>query len=93
MDAASAQRGVTSGAPNAERSRGECLRLIADEVVGRVVVTDAELPDVHQVNYLLDDQDVIFRTPKGSKLAAAALHAVVGSRSITMTRRPGRDGR
>ncbi len=78
MDAASIQRGATSGAPAAELSHDECLRRIAEEVIGRVVVTDAALPDVHQVHYLLDDEDVIFRTRNGSKLAAAARNAVVG---------------
>jgi len=58
--------------------RGECLRLLAAGVIGRVVVTDAALPDVHQVNYLLDDEEVIFRTRNGSKLAAATRNAVVG---------------
>lgn len=61
-----------------ELGRGECLRLLAAGVIGRVVVTDAALPDVHQVNYRLDDEEVIFRTRNGSKLAAAARNAVVG---------------
>ncbi len=61
-----------------ELGRVECLRLLAAAVIGRVVVTDAALPDVHQVNYILDEEEVIFRTRNGSKLAAATRNAVVG---------------
>ncbi len=78
MNDASARDGAGPASRAVELGRGECLRLLSAGVIGRVVVTDAALPDVHQVNYLLDDEEVIFRTRNGSKLAAAARNAVVG---------------
>ena len=59
-----------------ELERDECLRLIAKGVVGRVVFTDAALPAVQPVRYLLDSERIIFRVITGSKLAVAR-HAVV----------------
>lgn len=60
-----------------ELDRGTCLRLLATGVVGRVVFTESALPAAQPVNYLLDDQEVVFRTANGSKLAAATRHHVV----------------
>ncbi|MEU7816968.1 pyridoxamine 5'-phosphate oxidase family protein [Pseudonocardia sp. NPDC049154] len=57
--------------------RAECLTLLASEGVGRVVVTQKSLPAAHPVHYVLDGEEVVFRTPRGSTLAAAVLHAVV----------------
>ena len=58
--------------------REECLRLLADETIGRVVYTEAALPAAHPVTYCLDRDEVVFRTGDGSKLAAASRHRVVG---------------
>ena len=58
--------------------RTECIRLLAQRLVGRVVFTDGALPAAQPVVYWLDDEEVIFRTRNGSKLAAATRHAVVG---------------
>ena len=52
-----------------ELDRNACLRLIAKGVVGRVVFTEAALPAVQPVVYLLDDEEIIFRALNGSKLA------------------------
>jgi nitroimidazol reductase NimA-like FMN-containing flavoprotein (pyridoxamine 5'-phosphate oxidase superfamily) len=52
-------------------SRGECLRLLAQTRVGRVVVTDRALPAAFPVNFALLDEDVVFMTTMGSKLEAA----------------------
>jgi nitroimidazol reductase NimA-like FMN-containing flavoprotein (pyridoxamine 5'-phosphate oxidase superfamily) len=57
--------------------RGECLSLLARGLVGRVVFTDGALPAAQPVVYRLDDEEVVFRTRNGSKLAAAMRHAVV----------------
>jgi nitroimidazol reductase NimA-like FMN-containing flavoprotein (pyridoxamine 5'-phosphate oxidase superfamily) len=57
--------------------RSECLRLLAHSLVGRVVFTDAALPAAQPVVYRLDDEEIVFRTKNGSKLAAAVRHAVV----------------
>ena len=43
-----------------------------------MVFTEGALPAAHPVTYLLDDEEVIFRTGAGSKLAAAARHHIVG---------------
>jgi uncharacterized protein len=55
----------------------ECLRLLAGQEIGRVVFTDAALPAAQPVTYLLDDEEVVFRTGGGGKLAAATRNAVV----------------
>ena len=60
-----------------ELTRSECLGLFADGVIGRVIFTDHALPTVQPVNYLLDGEEIIFRTANGSKLAAATRNAVV----------------
>lgn len=61
-----------------ELSRRECLNLLAAAGIGRVIFTDQALPAAQPVNYLLDGEEVVFRTANGSKLAAATRHAVVG---------------
>lgn len=61
-----------------ELERAECLRLLAHCAVGRVAFTDGALPAVQPVAYHLDEEEVVFRTKNGSKLAAATRHAVVG---------------
>jgi uncharacterized protein len=68
---------LTDPAELVELDRDECLRLLAKHAVGRVVFTDAALPAAQPVNYLLDDEEIVFRTGAGSKLAAATRHAVV----------------
>jgi nitroimidazol reductase NimA-like FMN-containing flavoprotein (pyridoxamine 5'-phosphate oxidase superfamily) len=60
-----------------ELGREECLRLLAGGIVGRVVFTEAALPAAHPVTYLLDGDEIVFRTAGGGKLAAATLHHVV----------------
>ena len=61
-----------------ELERSECFRLLGFGRVGRVAFTDGALPAVQPVVYHLDDEEIIFRTRNGSKLAAAIRHAVVG---------------
>jgi nitroimidazol reductase NimA-like FMN-containing flavoprotein (pyridoxamine 5'-phosphate oxidase superfamily) len=58
-------------------SREESLDLLASVPVGRVVYTDRALPAILPVNYVLDEDAVVFRTGAGSKLAAATREAVV----------------
>ncbi len=60
-----------------ELDRAECLRLLGTATVGRVIFTDAALPAAQPVNYLLDDEEVVFRTAGGGKLAVATRHHVV----------------
>ena len=60
-----------------ELGREECLRLLAGAIVGRVVFTEDALPAAHPVTYLLDDDEIVFCTAGGGKLAAATLHRIV----------------
>jgi nitroimidazol reductase NimA-like FMN-containing flavoprotein (pyridoxamine 5'-phosphate oxidase superfamily) len=54
-------------------SRDECLRLLAENQVGRLAVSVQGRPVIFPVNYVLDDDVVIFRSDPGSKLDGAAL--------------------
>jgi hypothetical protein len=58
-------------------SRGECLRLMGQVSLGRIVYTRQALPAVELVNFALDDGDIVIRTDSGGKLAAATRGAVV----------------
>lgn len=55
----------------------ECLRLLSEAPIGRVVFTDQALPAVQPVNFVVDGDSVLLRTADGSKLAAAARNAIV----------------
>lgn len=50
--------------------RDTCLRLLADDVIGRLAVVDGLTPVIFPVNYLLDGDDIVFRTDPGTKLDA-----------------------
>jgi len=58
-------------------SRDECLRLMGQVPLGRIVYTRQALPAVELVNFALDDGDIIIRTDSSGKLAAATRDAVV----------------
>lgn len=58
-------------------SRGECLQLMASVPVGRVIYTRRALPAVELVNFALYHGDIIIRTDRSGKLAAAARGAVL----------------
>ncbi|WP_203433154.1 pyridoxamine 5'-phosphate oxidase family protein [Jiangella asiatica] len=57
--------------------RTTCYALLATVPIGRIVFTEAALPAIQPVNFVLDGDDVIIRTGVGSKLAQAARSAVV----------------
>ncbi|MEK6439071.1 pyridoxamine 5'-phosphate oxidase family protein [Pseudonocardia sp. T1-2H] len=61
----------------AELDRAQCLDLLRGSVIGRVVFTDSALPAAQPVAYLLDGEEVVFRTGEGTKLAAATCSAVI----------------
>ena len=67
----------SDGSALSELSRPECLRLLASVPVGRVIYTRRALPAVELVNFALDQGDIVIRTDRGGKLAAAARGAVV----------------
>lgn len=58
-------------------SREQCLRLLKQVPLGRIVYTRQALPAVELVNFALDDGDIIIRTDSSGKLAAATRGAVV----------------
>lgn len=58
-------------------SRSRCLALLASVPVGRVVYTDAGLPAVRPVNFVLHHDEIVIRTEAGSRLAGATDGAIV----------------
>ena len=57
--------------------RPECLQRLAGQAVGRVAVTAQALPAIIPVNYVLDDQSIVFRTDADGLLAHACDESVV----------------
>ena len=58
-------------------SREECKVLLAGAAIGRVILTAHALPTALPVSYVLDGDDIIFRTSEGAKFAAAHVGTVV----------------
>jgi nitroimidazol reductase NimA-like FMN-containing flavoprotein (pyridoxamine 5'-phosphate oxidase superfamily) len=58
-------------------TRAECFALLRSVPIGRIVFTEAALPAIQPLNFVVDGEDVIIRTKAGSKLATAARSAVV----------------
>jgi uncharacterized protein len=58
-------------------SRQECLDLLSTVDVGRVVFTDRALPAVLPVTFIVDDDTIVLRTARGTRLAHAAQGAVL----------------
>lgn len=48
--------------------REECLKRLANDVVGRIAVIDGGTPVILPVNYALDGEAIVFRTDPGLKL-------------------------
>jgi hypothetical protein len=67
----------SDGSALMELSRDQCLQLMASVPVGRVIYTRRALPAVELVNFALDLGDIVIRTDRSGKLAAAARDAVV----------------
>lgn len=57
--------------------RAECLRLLRSAPVGRIGITSGALPTILPVNFLIDGDQLLIRTGRGSKLDAATRNAVV----------------
>jgi uncharacterized protein len=55
----------------------ECLRLLADAVVGRLVYTRDALPAIRPVPFVLSRDDVVIPVRQGSPLLDAVRNAVV----------------
>ena len=53
----------------------ECMRLLADEEIGRLAVVIGATPMILPVNYALDGNAIVFRTMPGSRLDVGQGHA------------------
>jgi nitroimidazol reductase NimA-like FMN-containing flavoprotein (pyridoxamine 5'-phosphate oxidase superfamily) len=51
--------------------RALCLRLLANDEIGRLAVVSGGAPVLFPVNYALDGEAIVFRTAPGTKLEAA----------------------
>ena len=49
--------------------RDQCLRLLAEDEIGRLAVIAGNTPAIFPVNYALDGDTIVFRTDPGTKLA------------------------
>lgn len=58
-------------------STEECTELLRQMPVGRIALTVDALPVILPVNYAFVDEEIVFRTVPGTKLAAASRNAVV----------------
>ena len=50
-----------------------CWQLLGQEEVGRLAVSVDRYPEIFPVNYVVDQQTVIFRTAEGTKLLAMVI--------------------
>jgi Pyridoxamine 5'-phosphate oxidase len=72
-------------------SRDKCLRLLKSAAVGRIIYTRQALPAVELVNFAVDGGDIVIRTSRSGKLAAAVSPRQQGagiSRSCAQLRPP-----
>lgn len=60
-----------------ELDQAECLALLATVSVGRVGISSSALPAIIPVNFILNGNDILFRTVPGKILHAAHTAAVV----------------
>jgi nitroimidazol reductase NimA-like FMN-containing flavoprotein (pyridoxamine 5'-phosphate oxidase superfamily) len=60
-----------------QMSGHECLRLLASSRLGRIIYTRQALPAVEPVAFALDGSDIVVKTDRDGKLAAATRQAVV----------------
>jgi nitroimidazol reductase NimA-like FMN-containing flavoprotein (pyridoxamine 5'-phosphate oxidase superfamily) len=55
----------------------ECLRLLGSASLGRIGLSSDALPVVLPVNFALVDDQIVIRTRRGTKLAAATRNSIV----------------
>jgi uncharacterized protein len=72
-----------------ELANAESMRLLGGARIGRVVYSEAALPAVTPVNFVLDGHSVVFRTASGSALARAVDDAVVAFEVDDVRHAPG----
>jgi nitroimidazol reductase NimA-like FMN-containing flavoprotein (pyridoxamine 5'-phosphate oxidase superfamily) len=54
-------------------SRSACFDLLRGQTVGRLAVVDHGRPEIFPLNYVVDDEWIVFRTAAGTKLDAAVV--------------------
>jgi nitroimidazol reductase NimA-like FMN-containing flavoprotein (pyridoxamine 5'-phosphate oxidase superfamily) len=67
----------TNGSAQKQMSGCECFRLLASSRLGRIIYTRQALPAVEPVTFALDGGDIVVKTDRDGKLAAATREAVV----------------
>jgi nitroimidazol reductase NimA-like FMN-containing flavoprotein (pyridoxamine 5'-phosphate oxidase superfamily) len=67
----------SDGSALRQLTRDECLRLLATAPIGRIIYTRQAMPAVELTNFVLDRGDIVIRTDRSGKLAAAARGAIV----------------
>jgi uncharacterized protein len=67
----------TDGSALTRLTGDQCLHLMTSVPVGRIIYTRQALPAVELVNFAVHNGDIVIRTDRGGKLAAAILGAVV----------------
>jgi uncharacterized protein len=67
----------SDGAALRQLTSDDCLRLLATVPFGRIIYTRQALPAVELVNFALEGGDIIIRTDRSGKLAAATHGAIV----------------
>lgn len=58
-------------------SESECWELVSAQSVGRLVTHVGEVVDVVPINYVVDDESIVFRTAAGSKLSGLTINDAV----------------
>jgi hypothetical protein len=67
----------SDGAALRQLTRDDSLRLLATAPIGRIIYTRQALPAVELVDFALEGGDIIVRTDRSGKLAAATRGAIV----------------
>ncbi|MFY9933818.1 MAG: pyridoxamine 5'-phosphate oxidase family protein [Streptosporangiaceae bacterium] len=67
----------SDGSALKQLTRAECLQLMATVPIGRIIYNRRALPAVELVNFVLDHGDIVVRTDRSGKLAAATGGAIV----------------
>ncbi len=70
-------------------TREECFHRLAEVPVGRISVSIDALPVILPVHFALEDESVLFRTVRGTKLDTAATDAVVAFQADASDSRAG----
>jgi len=63
-----------SGSAAEELAIEECWTLLDRNTVGRLAVDIAGQPDIFPINYVVDQETIVFRSGAGTKLAGAVLN-------------------